>query len=96
LLFLHQKGSERHDLSSSENSDTKSLSARKSLFKSPVPKKSGLLVEGNSSDYILTGMIQKQIVYIKALEKEVTFYRVLISMQSNNFCVTCKQQFDFL
>lgn len=95
MLSLHQKGSERHDLSSSENSDTKSLSARKSLFKSPVPKKSGLLVEGNSSDYILTGMIQRQIVYIKALEKEVTFYRVGL-MQLNNFYVTCKQQFNFL
>ncbi|XP_046454834.1 paramyosin-like [Daphnia pulex] len=65
----------RRDLSSSENSETKSLSARKALFKSPVPQKSGLLIEGNSSDYILTGMIQKQIIYIKALEKEVSFYR---------------------
>lgn len=81
----------RRDLSSSENSETKSLSARKALFKSPVPQKSGLLIEGNSSDYILTGMIQKQIIYIKALEKEVSFYRVLlIYLQLIIFCLTFK------
>lgn len=70
------KDSGRHDATSSENSETKSLSVRKSLFKSPLPHKSGFVIEGNSTDYILTGWIQKQIIYIKALEKEVAFYRV--------------------
>ncbi|KZS15176.1 Serologically defined colon cancer antigen [Daphnia magna] len=69
------KDSGRHDATSSENSETKSLSVRKSLFKSPLPHKSGFVIEGNSTDYILTGWIQKQIIYIKALEKEVAFYR---------------------
>ncbi|XP_057378862.1 LOW QUALITY PROTEIN: serologically defined colon cancer antigen 8-like [Daphnia carinata] len=69
------KDSVRHNATSSENSETKSLSARKSLFKSPLHHKTGFVVEGNSTDYILIGWIQKQMVYTKALEKEVAFYR---------------------
>lgn len=63
----------------SENSETKPLSARKSLFKSPNQQKSVPLVNEKATDYVLIGWIQRQTIYIKALEKELTFYRVILN-----------------
>lgn len=60
----------------SEMSETKSFSARKSLFKSPIQKKQTLLGDECSSEFVLLGWIQRQTTYIKALEKEISFYRV--------------------
>lgn len=60
-----------------DNSETKSISARKSLFKSPILQKSGALSDGNNPDYILLEWIQRQSIYIKALEKELTHFRVI-------------------
>ncbi len=58
--------------------DNKSNSARKSLFWSPVHQHTRVAgnTGGISNDYFLLGLIQKQCLYIKAMEKEISFYRV--------------------
>ena len=62
---------QRADRSSS--SEKSPNATRKSLFKSPVSRKSKHQM---ADEHLLLGLIQRQSVFIKALEKELLFYRV--------------------
>ena len=57
----------------SSSSDKSPSIVRKSLFKSPISQKSK---EQMADEHLLIGLIQQQAVFIKALEKELLFYRV--------------------
>ena len=52
----------------------KSFSARKSLFQSPTSQRKK--TDNGTNEHILLGLIQKQCLYIGAIEKELQFYRV--------------------
>lgn len=92
LFYILQKG-ERSYYQKDEMSD-KSTSARKSLFRSPVQQKNQILAL--NGEYFLMGLIQRQFLYIRAVEKELSFYRVCIqnlyftiiykTMAHTNYC----------
>ena len=75
ICIRNQPFLQKANLSSS--SDKSPNIVRKSLFKSPVYQKSK---DQMAEEHLLLGLVQRQAVFIKALEKELLFYQVWIRL----------------
>lgn len=88
---MHQAS--QHDRSDTSGySEKRSHSARKSLFKSPLPKIT--VSDGITAESLLTELIQRQTLYIKAVEEELALYKVRNFTSTGllfNYCLSFTQ-----